>query len=435
MRRISAFSSCSALVLMLCSTAASGDTPHTGSVKTLVEFTQAHEERAVSLLEDIVNVNSGTMNFAGVRKVADMLRPHFDALGFKTTWVDGAAFGRAGHLVAERQGSGPHVLLIAHLDTVFEPNHPFQRFERVDKHIARGPGTSDMKGGVVVGLTALGALHRAGVLDDLHITFVMHGDEEDSGAPIELARATIIEAAKAADIAIGLENADDSPATAVTSRRSSGRWQLTATGKSAHSSQIFTENVGAGAIYELSRILNAFYEELHGEQYLTFNPGLIIGSTQVEYTPEPLGASASGKDNIIAPRAIASGDLRAITPQQIEQTKTRMRKIVAAHLPQTHAEITFDDGYPPMAPSDGNRKLLSMYDAVSRELGFGPVTAVDPRQAGAADVSFAADHVEMAIDGLGLLGGDAHTPDEFADLRTFQIQAQRLAVLLLSPRQ
>jgi glutamate carboxypeptidase len=108
-----------------------------------------------------------------------------------------------------------------------------------------------------------------------------------------------------------------------------------------------------------------------------------------------------------------------------------MQKIVDAHLPGTTAKITFTDGYPPMAPTPGNQRLLSLYDAVSRGLGFGPVTAVDPRDAGAADISFAADHVNMAIDGLGLLGGGSHTPDEFADLRTFQIQAQRLAVLLL----
>ena len=83
-----------------------------------------------------------------------------------------------------------------------------------------------------------------------------------------------------------------------------------------------------------------------------------------------------------------------------------------------------------MAPTEGNAKLLALYDQVSRDLGYGPVTAVNPQRAGAADVSFAADHVDMAIDALGLLGGGAHTPDEFADLRTFRVQAQRLAVLL-----
>lgn len=418
------------LATVLTASAAWGKTPADRSEKAIVAYVKTQQEPAAALLEKAVNINSGTMNFAGVRAVGDLFRPHFDALGFQTRWVDGAAFGRAGHLVAEHRGKGPHVLLIAHLDTVFEPDHPFQKFERIDANIVRGPGTSDMKGGIVVALTALNALKKVGALDKLNITVVMHGDEEDSGAPLAAARATIIEAAKAADIAIGLENAADDPSTAVTARRSSGRWQIKVTAKSAHSSQIFTDEVGAGAIYELSRILSSFYNELRGEELLTFNPGLIAGSTQVEYVPEPLQAKTSGKDNIIAPIAIASGDLRAITPDQIKRTQEKMRAIVAAHLPQTNAEITFDEGYPPMAPTEGNKRLLGHYDEVSQDLGFGPVTAVNPRRAGAADVSFAADHVEMAIDGLGLLGGDAHTPDEFADMRTFQIQTQRLAVLL-----
>jgi glutamate carboxypeptidase len=287
-----------------------------------------------------------------------------------------------------------------------------------------------MKGGIVVALAALGALQKAGVLDNLHITIVLNGDEEDSGKPLELARQALIDAAKAADIAIGLENAADDPATAVTGRRSSGHWQVTAGGKTSHSSQIFTDEVGAGAIYELARIIAGFYSGLSGEEYLTFNPGLILGGAHVDFKAEPLQGSASGKNNIVAPQAIASGDLRALTTAQRDTAKEHMRKIVAAHLPQTSAEIVFDDGYPPMSPTAGNAKLLGMYDASSRDLGFGPVTAVNPARAGAADVSFAADHVEMAIDGLGLLGGGSHTPNEFADLRTFQIQSQRLAVLL-----
>jgi glutamate carboxypeptidase len=401
--------------------------------KAVAALVSKREPEAVALLEQIVNVNSGTLNFKGVREVGNLLRPHFEALGFKTRWEDGAPYGRAGHVIAEREGSGPHVLLIGHIDTVFEPSHPFQRFERQGE-IAKGPGTADMKGGIVVALAALSALKELDALDDLHLTVVLHGDEEDAGSPVALARQTLLDAAKAADIAIGLENADDDPKTAITARRSSSRWQLKATGNSAHSSQIFSDEVGAGAANELARILYRFYEELRGENYLTFNPGLIASSTQLDYDAEPLRAEVSGKDNIIAPEAVASGDLRAITMQQREQTKERMRKIVAAHLPGTKAQIEFDDGYPPMAPTEGNKQFLTIYDRVSRDLGFGPVTAVDPRRAGAADISFAADHVEMAIDGLGLLGGGSHTPEEFADLRTFPVQTQRLALLLLRLR-
>jgi len=408
-----------------------GAAPRDGKEKALVRYVDAGEQASIALLEEIVNVNSGTMNFAGVRKVGDMLRPRFEALGFKVTWVDGTPFGRAGHLIATRAGRGPHVLLIGHLDTVFEPDHPLQKWQRVDANIARGPGTSDMKGGVIVGLAALDALRQAKLLDSLQVTVVLHGDEEDSGRPLDLARRDLIEAAKAADIAIGLENAANDPKTAVTARRSSTGWVVKVSAKSEHSSQIFADDVGAGAAYEMGRILNGFYQEVRGAEFVTFNPGLVASSTQINFKREPLGATLSGKNNIIAPQAIMSGDLRTLTAQELEETRAKMRKVVEnGNLPHTSAEISFTDSYPPMAPTEGNRKLLSIYDGVSKDLGFGPVTAVNPRNAGAADISFAADHVEMAIDGLGLLGGMSHTPDEFADLRTYKIQTQRLAVLL-----
>jgi glutamate carboxypeptidase len=418
------------LAALLCCGPASAADNRAATERQLVEFLKHREEHSIKLLEEIVNINSGSMNFAGVRKIADVLRPHFEALGFTVRWLDGAAFGRAGHLVAERKGKGPHVLLIGHLDTVFEPNHPLQRFERVDANIVRGPGTSDMKGGIVVGLAALEALQSAKALDDLHVTFFMTGDEESSGSPLTLARQALVDVAKVANVAIGLENGGDDPATAVVARRGYTGWRVDVQAKSAHSSNIFSDDVGAGAIYEVARILNGFYSELRGDEYVTFNPGLVAGSAQVEFQAEPLHADASGKDNIIAPVAVVTGDLRTLTLEQREQTKERMRKIVAAHLPHASATIAFNDGYPPMAPAPGHRKLLSMYDQVSRDLGYGPVTAVNPRRAGAADIAFASDHVDMAIDALGLLGGRGHTADEFADLRTFQIQAQRLAVLL-----
>lgn len=416
-----------ALASLSCSLPAA---PRDSREKALVSHITAHQQANLELLEQLVNVNSGTMNFAGVRQVGDMLRPRFEALGFKVTWVDGTPFGRAGHLIATRPGRGKHVLLIGHLDTVFEPNHPFQRWQRVDENIARGPGAADMKGGVVVALAALEALKSQKALDSLQFTVVLHGDEELSGHPLELARRDLIEAAKAADIAIGLENAANDPKTAVTARRSSTGWIVKVKAKSSHSSQIFSDAVGAGAAYELGRILNGFYQEVRGEEFVTFNPGLVASSTQVDFNKQPLGATISGKNNIVAPVAIASGDLRTLTMQQLEDTRSKMRKVVAASLPNTSAEIEFTDNYPPMAPTEGNRKLLSMYDGVSQDLGFGPVTEVNPRNAGAADISFAADHVDMAIDGLGLLGGGSHTPDELADLRTYPIQTQRLAVLL-----
>ena len=386
--------------------------------------------QALALLERVVNINSGTMNFDGVRKVGDVFKAELDALGFSTKWVDGAGFGRAGHLVAERNGRGPRILLIGHLDTVFEPRSPFQKFERLSDSTARGPGIIDMKGGDVIIVEALRALKTAGMLDRLSITVVMHGDEEDAGSPLDSARATLTDAAKRSQIALGFEDGSGDPHTAVISRRSAGSWTLKTTGTPGHASQIFREDIGAGALYEASRILDGFRARLGGQQYLTINPGVVLGGSEVKYDTSQSGGTAFGKTNVIAGQAIVSGDIRALSPEQLQQAKATMKEIVAQHLPKTTAELTFDDGYPPMAPTDGNRKLLAVHDSVSRALGFGSVVAVDPSKAGAADVSFAAPYVPMVIDALGLAGWDDHSDKETANLNWLPRLTKRAAVLI-----
>jgi len=398
--------------------------------RRIVQAVDARRDSAVALLERIVVQNSGTLNFAGVRAVGDVLRAELDGLGFTTGWIDGAPFGRAGHLAAARGTRGPRILLIGHLDTVFEPDSPFQRLERLDDSTARGPGVIDMKGGDVVIVEALRALRAARVLDGLSIRIVMTGDEERVGQPIATARAALLDAAAWADIALGFEDGAADPRTAVAARRGATGWELRVTGRSAHSSQIFREDVGAGAVFEAARILHRFQMELSAEPYLAFNPGVIVGGTEVTWDDAQARGTAFGKTNVVAEHAVVSGDLRALSPEQLAGAKARMLAIVADHLPHTTAELVFNDSYPPLAPSEGNRRLLALFDRVSRDLGFGPVVLVDPTRAGAADISFTAGLVQMALDGLGTGGADDHTVRETIDLRTLPLQAKRAAVLL-----
>jgi glutamate carboxypeptidase len=395
----------------------------------IAEEVDARADEAIALLERAVNINSGSMNFAGVREVGVLFREQLDALGFETEWVEGAAWSRAGHLVARRNGTGPRLLLIGHLDTVFEPSSPLQRFDREGDR-AGGPGVVDMKGGDIVIIHALKALAATGQLDDMSITIVMTGDEERSGRPLDLARAPLIQAAEEADIALAFENGDSDPKTAVVARRGSTGWRLDVTGNAAHSSQLFQPEVGAGAAYETARILSGFYDRLAGQPLLTFNPGLILAGTDVEYDPSTAGGSAFGKSNVVAQSAVVTGDLRTISLEQLEDARAAMRFVVQQSLPRTSATITFGDGYPPLAPTDGNRRLLAMFSQVSQDLGFGAVAPVDPRNAGAADVSFTAGLVDMAIDGLGPGGGNDHTVDEWIDLPTLALQTKRAAVLM-----
>ncbi|CAN5873203.1 M20 family metallopeptidase [soil metagenome] len=399
--------------------------------RRIAAFVDTDNAAALALLEQVVNINSGSQNFAGVREVGRIFLQEFDALGFKTQWVDGTPFKRAGHLVAEHAASGPKILLIGHLDTVFEPDSPFQKFERVDARYARGPGIIDMKGGNVVMVQALKALQSIGALKTMNITVVFTGDEEDAGEPLDLARAALVNAAKGAAAAIGFENGPGNPRTAVVSRRGTTAWTVRVTGKPAHSSQIFRADIGAGAIFEAARILNAFREQLAAEPHLTFNPGTIVGGTTIEHDPVQTRGTAFGKTNVIAEHAVVQGDMRTLSPEQLAGAKKAMEAIVKASLPHTQSSITFEDGYPPLAPTEGNHKLLALYDQASRDVGAGGVTAVDPDRAGAADVSFVANEVAMVLDGIGLMGTDDHTAKETADLQTLPSQTKRAAVFLL----
>ena len=396
----------------------------------IVAYVDAHDDEALALLEKVVNINSGTQNVAGVREVGNVFAAEFDALGFRTTWVDGAAFHRAGHLVARHPGSGPKILLIGHLDTVFERDSPFQKFQRVDANTATGPGIIDMKGGDVIIIAALKALRAAGVLDRMNVSVVMTGDEESSGDPLAAARQALVDEARGADVAIGFEDGPGDPRFAVTARRGTSSWELRVKGTPAHSSQIFRADIGYGAIYETARILNAFREKLAGEAHLTFNPGVMLGGTQVTYDAPQTRGTAFGKENVVAETAVVTGDLRTLSKDQLARAESAMKEIVAASLPHTSATIAFDEGYPALSPTEGNAKLLAMYDRASRDLGFGEVTAVSPDRAGAADVSFVSGQVKMIIDGVGLMGHDDHTPGETADLRTLPSQTKRAAILL-----
>ncbi len=398
--------------------------------RAMAAYIDAHDADAVGLLERVVNINSGTMNLSGVREVGAVFRAELDRLGFQTAWVDQSAVGRAGHLIAEHAGAGPKILLIGHLDTVFERDSPFQRFERVDAATARGPGIIDMKGGDVVLLQALKALDAAGRLRAMHVVVALMGDEEEPGRPHDVAREALVAAARGADVAIGFENGDGDPAHAVTARRGTTSWELRVSATSGHSSQIFSAEIGAGAVFEAARILDAFRTRLGGEPHLTFNPGLIVGGTRAEADAVQADGSAAGKTNVVPADVRVLGDLRALTPEQFADARKKMAAIAAESLPGTRASIVFDAGYPPLAPTPANTRLLVQYDQGSRDLGFPSVTAVSPDRAGAADVSFVAGHAGAVLDAVGLKGRDDHSPNETADLTTLSMQAKRAAVLL-----
>lgn len=368
------------LPILLCGAGAAGSDAPPVAERNIAAFIDLHAEESYGLLEKLVDINSGTFNVAGVREVAAVLRPEFEKLGFRVRWIPMDEVHRAGHLVAERAGSrGKRVLLIGHMDTVFEPTSPFQKFERTGD-TASGPGSQDMKGGLVVMLYSLKALAAAGALDGAAITVFLTGDEERPGEPYAVARRDLIETAKHHDVALEYEAGARS--TATIARRSSSLWNLRATGTSAHSAGVFSQGAGSGAIYELARILSAFHDQLR-EPDLTYNVSVALGGTTVNFDPKESSGTASGKPNIIPATAVAAGDMRTLDDAQTERTREKMRQIVAKHLPGTSAEIAFEDGYPPMPVTPGNQKLLDQLNAVNRDLDLPLMEPLPPGRRGA----------------------------------------------------
>lgn len=391
------------------------------------DYIRAHHEQQVDMLATAVNINSGTLNVDGVRKVGAVFRAALDSLGFETRWSEmPASMHRAGHLIAVHHGKrgGKRILLIGHFDTVFEGEG--QHWVREDT-VARGAGSSDMKGGDVIIIYALKALQAAGALKDANVTVVFSGDEEAAGDPLSESRRDLIEAGKASDIALGFEGGSREVATVA--RRGDSNWLLTVRARQAHSSGIFGDSTGYGAVFEAARILDQFRTQLAGEQYLTFNPGVIVGGTDVTFDSAHVKGAAAGKLNIIAPVVYVQGDLRFLSEEQKAKARERMRAIVAAHLPRDSAEIAFGDEYPAMPPTPGNLSLLAVYDSSSQALGYGKVEALDPGRRGAGDISFVAPYVS-GLDGLGADGSGAHSPRERVYLNSLTMQTERAAVLM-----
>ena len=392
----------------------------------------ADNDRSVALLQRLVDQNSGSMNLAGVAAVGQMMRAELEPLGFLVRWVPMAAAKRSGHIIATHVGKPgtKRLLLIGHLDTVFEKDSPFQTFVR-NGDDAVGPGAGDDKGGMVVMLSALRAMKAADTLKSANIEIVLTGDEEDSGDPIEVARADLIAAGKRADVALDFEGLviEDGADMGSIARRSSNSWTLTTTGKTGHSSLIFGSTYGDGAINELARIISSFRSELP-EPNLTFNVGLIAGGAQAALDADGVRATAAGKSNIIPATAVARGDFRTLSPEQTTRVKARMNAIVAQHLPVTEATLSFETGgYPAMAPTDGNRALLTRLNGINRDLELPEMAVLDPLRRGAGDISFVAGDIDGLV-GLGTSSTGDHAPGETVSLTSIKRQAKRAAILM-----
>ena len=421
----------------------------------VMDYIDANMPRAIALLKESVDINSGTLNIAGVKKVGAIFAREFEKANFKTKWIPMPdSVRRAGHLVASigfnnaaatsaatekktaskkktelaKTNKGKKLFLIGHLDTVFEPDMPANPFTMLNDSTATGQGVTDMKGGDVVMVIALQALQAQGLLKDANIIAYLTGDEEHAGNPREVSRGDFIETAKQTDIALAFEGANGLNSVA-TARRGASGWLLNVKAKTGHSSGVFTPSAGYGAIYEAARIVNEFRVQLSTEKYLTFNPGVFIGGSEMNYDETKATGTAIGKSNIISPAVTVTGDLRFLTEEQKINARKKMQAIVDQSLAGTKATIHFEDGIPSMAPTDGNNKVLEVISGVTQSMGLGATTAGDPGARGAGDISYIAAYVDC-IDGLGSSGKGAHAPGETINLKELPYLIKRAALTI-----
>lgn len=410
------------LVLFLFASSAAGQGLNADE-RRIVDHIEKSGSESVAFLERVVNIDSPTENLAGVRNVGKLFSAELEAIGMKVRWIEMPPEARrAGHLVAETSGpKGKRLLLLGHLDTVLKG----EGFRREGNRVF-GTGVGDMKGGNVIVLYALKALHSAGLLKDTRIIVMFTGDEEDSCEPVAVCRGDMIAAARRSDLALSFEGAVRN--TATVGRRGSSSWTLEVEARTGHSSQIFRESMGNGAIFEAARILNEFRVSLGSEKYLTFNPALFVGGTTAD--AKDSNGSASGKTNVVPAKVIINGDLRFISEEQKNAARAKMREIVAKSLPGTTAKISFQDGIPAMTPVQGNYDLLKQLDQASRDLGFGPVEALDPGDRGAGDIAYVS-HLVPALDGIGIGGGqNSHAGGESAAIDSMPMLTKRAALLI-----
>ncbi len=238
----------------------------------------------------------------------------------------------------------------------------------------------------------------------------------------------MLELARHSDMALSFESAIDG--TATIGRRGINSWTLEVTGETGHSGGIFGADRGSGAVYEAARILAAFQAELGAEKYLTLNPSVIVGGTKAALDDyrgkrrrqdqrDRAGGLRPRRHPLHQPRPGALGAASAWRPSSRGTCRGR------------GATLRFDDGaYPPMTPTPANEALLQVLDEASRDLGLGPVAALDPAKRGAGDIGFIA-HLLPCLDGLGSGGGEnTHAPGEYTGLDTLTPMAQRAAVLI-----
>lgn len=357
----------------------------------------------------MVGIDCGSYTPEGVNRIADLVAASLGELGATVERLEHRpAEGEAqlGDLVIGRlAGDGPRLLLIGHMDTVFDEGTAAARPYRRQGDRAFGPGVSDMKGGLLAGLHALAVLREAGELPA--VTFVANPDEE-IGSPFStpIIRSLVAEHHAALVLECARANGD-----IVSARKGIADLALRIRGRAAHAG--VEPEKGRSAIVEAAHQVLAL-TELNGHwPGVTLNVGVIGGGT---------------RPNVVAANCELQVDLRAATATAFAEARGRVERLAATtHVEGVTTELHQLAGHPPMEKTPPAARLAELAIAIAAELGF---ELHDTATGGASDANTTAAAGLATLDGLGPIGGDDHSADEWLDMASVAPRIELLATLM-----
>ena len=370
---------------------------------------EAAHAAQLDLWKEVVNIDSGTGDVEGGRKVAAVLIPHLKALGATIESVPAEAEGLPENTVATFTGTGKaRILLIGHIDTVFGPGTVAKRPFTIDGDRLRGPGVGDEKGGVVEAITALKILKDQGFKDYAKITLLIETSEE-RGSPGT--RALIDKLVKSHDVELNLEPGDPPDAVTVW-RKGSATIDIDVKGRAAHAG--VAPQDGRNAAVELIHQLATVEQFPHSGQGLTANLTIINAGSRYNIIPE----DARAQINV---RMRETADLDKVQGAFEEAAKTTV-------IPDTKVTVSRETSFPPL-PNNSRTDALAaraaaIYAGLGMNLGFGG-------NGGASESALAHEAGTPALDGLGPVGGDFHSDKEWVDAKSVTPRTYLLTKLIM----
>ncbi|AZC36612.1 M20/M25/M40 family metallo-hydrolase [Pseudomonas chlororaphis] len=369
---------------------------------------QQYQGDALKLLERLVNIDSGSGYEAGLNQVSDIAIAELKKLGASIEKVPNGAAGGS-HVLATLKGTGKaRILLMAHMDTVFKEGTAAERPFRIQDGRAYGPGVMDDKGGIVAGIYALKVLDNLKFKDYAQITFLLDASEETGS---EIATDLIKKTAKAHDVTLNLEPGRPADGLVVW-RKGSATALVEVKGKAAH----------AGVAPELGR--NAAMEAAH--QILQLGK---LGDEAKKTTINFTVLKAGDRTNVIPEQAIAKADVRAAVPEEFDRIEKDLARVSANKLiADTEVKTTLQRGLPPMPQTEKSDALVAMAQGIYGELGR---KLTIEGSGGAADSSLSAGVGTPTLDGFGIVGGNIHTPEEYAEVESVAPRIYLLARMIM----